>query len=182
MKVILSENDIVSTQLSWLCVKPILEEVRGKEAAVKKDAYNRLNDAQKALYLFYAFHNHTNTTAEFYWFASYFVSELKGWRELTKGLLFYGEEQLVLICNEMEQVVTAHNKQAVGTWRQALASDLDHDTELLGQVARLYEQYRPSAEKSIQRMNEYVKSHSEQFYHLEAQERGDESEDDPISK
>ncbi|WP_139998686.1 hypothetical protein [Paenibacillus paridis] len=166
MKVTLQKNDIASKQLSWLCVKPILEEVRGKDAAVKTDAYNRLNDAQKALYLFYAFHNHTKTLAEFYWFASYFVSELKGWRELTKGLLFYGEEHLVLICNEMEQLVTAHNKQADGAWRQALASDLDHNKELLGHVTRLYEQYQPAAEKSIQRMNEYINNHSEQFYHL----------------
>ena len=164
MQVTLSKEDLNNEQLSWLCVKPILEGVRGKETSVKAEAYSHLNEGQKALYIFYAFHNHTKSTAEFYWFASYFISELKGWSTLTNGLLFYKEEQLMRICSEIEQLVEAHNKQPDGSWRQALASDLDQDAELLARVEDLYKQYIPLARQGIQRMNRYIQSHPEQFF------------------
>lgn len=166
MQVTLNRQDLNSEQLSWLCVKPFLEGVRGKDASIKAEAYNRLNEGQQALYIFYAFHNHTKSTSEFYWFASYFISELKGWSTLTKGLLFYKEEQLMQICSEIEQLVEAHNKQSDGSWRQALASDLDQDALLLARAKDLYERYIPLARQSILHMNSYIRSHHEQFFIL----------------
>lgn len=163
MKVTLNRQDLNNEQLSWLCVKTFLEGVRGKESSVKAEVYNQLNEGQKALYIFYAFHNHTESAVEFYWFASYFISELKGWPALIEGLMFYKEEQLMSICSEISQLVEAHNKQSDGSWRQALASDLDQDSVLLASVTDLYERYIPLAKQGIQSMNRYIRDNNESF-------------------
>lgn len=160
----LEKRDVDSEQLAWLCVKPILEGVRGKAASVKAEAYNQLNEGQQALYIFFAFHNHTNTIAEFYWFSSYFISDLKGWPTLAKGLRFFEEEQLLSTCNDIEQLIAEYNKLADGTWRQALASDIEQNQDLLVKVTALYEKYNPLAKQSVQRMNYYIRKHSDQFF------------------
>lgn len=77
-----------SENLSWLCIEPMLLAVRGKSPGAKLEMFNQLNEGQQALYLFYAFHNHANTVAEFYWFSSYFIGELLAWKGLKTGVLF----------------------------------------------------------------------------------------------
>ncbi|OMF21465.1 hypothetical protein BK133_28270 [Paenibacillus sp. FSL H8-0548] len=168
MRVTLHPQDLNSELLSWLCVKPILESVRGKDSTIKADAYNRLNEGQRALYIFYAFHNHSKSSIlEFYWFSSYFISDLKGWPTLTNGLLFYGEESLVQICHDMKELVEFVNLQSDGSWRQAMASDLDENPELLARVTALFDLYLPTAEQCISHMNQYIRSNCEEFYILE---------------
>ncbi|CAH1211561.1 hypothetical protein [Paenibacillus sp. JJ-223] len=59
MKVALHANELESVELSWLCIKPMLHAVRGKDMQTKLEMYHQLNEAQKGLYLFYSYHNHT---------------------------------------------------------------------------------------------------------------------------
>jgi hypothetical protein len=84
MKVKLDPMDYESKSLSWLCIKPMLLAVRGKDFSAKSEMYNQLNEGQKGLYLFYSFHNHTKTLEEFYWFSAYHINELKSWNGIKK--------------------------------------------------------------------------------------------------
>lgn len=170
MRILLSKQDLNSKQLSWLCVKPILEGVRGSEPAVKAEAYNQLNEHQKALYLFYAFHNHTHSVAEFYWFSSYFIGELKAWPELLKGLMAFELKELEQFCRELEQWAAACFKHSDGTWRCAAVSDLDQDASLLAEVMALYERYVHVAGQSILIMNRYVQNNLGRFCKISEEE------------
>lgn len=163
MRVSLKERELENAKLSWLCIEDTLTSLRGKDQAAKLDAYKELNEGQKGLYMFYAFHNHTKTLAEFYWFSSYFITELKGWAALKDGVSFYRQEKYIAICDEMEKLVQAKNRLEDGTWRQALASDLDEDEQLLSETSAIYERYIPIANEAIASMNAYIREHSEDF-------------------
>ncbi|NIK80001.1 hypothetical protein FHS15_005185 [Paenibacillus castaneae] len=163
MIVTLHKQDLDNEQLSWLCIEETLTALRGKDPSAKLAAYNGLNEGQKSLYMFYAFHNHTKSVAELYWFASYFMTDLKGWPALMRGIAFYCLDDYLAICHEIEQLVEQRNKRSDGTWRQALASDLDHDPALLTQMSAIYERYAPIAKEAINQMNTYIRENSADF-------------------
>lgn len=169
MKVKLNPLALNSDQLSWLCVEPVLIKVRGKNESTKAEAYNRLNDGQKAMFMFYAFHNHTKSVAEFYWFASYFIGDLKGWPALKKGVLYFQDDRLLKIYNEIEQLLESKNKQVDGTWREVKASDLEHDTQLLAMITAIYEKYVVTAQPFIEQMNNHVRNYIEDYLILSEQ-------------
>lgn len=175
----LTPLELNSEQLSWLCVEPILIKVRGKDESTKAEAYNRLNDGQKAMFMFYAFHNHTKSLAEFYWFASYFIGDLKGWPAVKKGVLFFQDDNLFQICNEIEQLLESAKRQPDGTWREAKTSDLEHDPQLLAMITALYEKYALTAQPFIEQMNNHVRNHIEEYLILSEQysRKGEDSMD-----
>lgn len=84
----IKQDDFLKDNLSWLCIEPMLISIRGKDLDEKSAMYNQLNEGQRALYLFYAFYNHVHSIEEFYWFATYFMGELKAWNGLKKEDFF----------------------------------------------------------------------------------------------
>lgn len=89
MKAKLRPEDVHSKQLSWLCIKPMLVSVRGRDMAAKTEIYRKLHEGQQALFLFYSYHNHTKSLAEFYWFSAYNIIEIKSWNGIKKGMHFF---------------------------------------------------------------------------------------------
>ncbi|SET94128.1 hypothetical protein [Paenibacillus sp. NFR01] len=159
MKVKLDSSEIASKSLSWLCIKPMLLAVRGKDLSAKADMYNQLNEGQKALYLFYSFHNHTKTLEEFYWFSAYNINELKAWDGIRKGLNYFQARALPELLKDIE-IFFAERKG----WNHPISpTDLDNDNELKVKMIALYEKYLNYSEAAISRMNAWIIANRQDF-------------------
>lgn len=160
MKAQLNNEDFLSAQLSWLCIRPMLLAVRGKDLSTKTEMYHQLNEGQKGLYLFYSFHSHVNTIEEFYWFSAYYITELKSWNGIKSGVRFFGDIEMVELLDQIERIVWNRSKE---TLRKISPSDLESDNDLLVEIKKLYDQYKLESGKTICRMNEYITNNLEQF-------------------
>lgn len=167
MKAAITTNELASPELSWLCIQPMLSAVRGKDLKVKREMYDRLNEGQQALYLFYSFHNHTQTAAEFYWFAAYNIHELHAWKGIRQSVLYFQDGELGGLLEEMESVLVKAGER----YKPASPSDLEQDPELADTIMQLYACYRGCAEQTIRRMNVWVLAHQNSF--LEYKERNE---------
>jgi hypothetical protein len=163
MRIQLKQVLLAQDNLSWLCIEPILLMIRGKSLTAKSDLYHQLNDGQKALYLFYAYHNHTKSIAEFYWFAAYFISELKAWNGLKIGMRFFENYEMVNLYEELESLIESTNRREDGTWEEASPSDLENNKELNKSLHQLYLKYNSIVENTINQMNTYIRNNKEQF-------------------
>lgn len=163
MRIRLKQEQLAQDNLSWLCIEPMLLMSRGKSITSKSDLYLQLNDGQKALYLFYAYHNHTKSIAEFYWFATYFIGELKAWNGLKIGMRFYENYEMLNLYEELELLIESTNRREDGTWREASPSDLDNNKKLKDPLNKLYIKYNSITENTINQMNTYIRNQKEQF-------------------
>ncbi|GGH27328.1 hypothetical protein [Paenibacillus segetis] len=161
MKVNLKEEDLLSTQLSWLCVKPMLLAVRGKDLQTKLEMYQQLNEGQKGIYLFYSFHNHVNSIEEFYWFSGYYIIEIQSWHGIKSGVQYFKDIEMVELLDQIEGLIEKCKKED-GVW-QASPSDLERDTDLLQEVKELYEKYKRISGNTISQMNTYIVHNKEEF-------------------
>lgn len=152
MKAKLERKDLESPSLSWLCIQPMLLEVRGKDLQTKREMYNLLSDGQKGLYLFYSFHNHTRTLEEFYWFAGYNLTELKAWKGIRDGVLHFGAAPLAALMDEIEKSILSHSTSD----RQVQVTELEKDEALKQKISELYERYKSESGHAIQRMNQRI--------------------------
>ncbi|KOR90241.1 hypothetical protein [Paenibacillus solani] len=167
MLIKIKEEDLKKNNLSWLCIQPMLLSIRGRDLSAKSEMYNLLNEGQQALYLFYAFHNHSNSISEFYWFTTYFMGDLKAWNGVKKGVRFFKGNELLSILEQWEHVISQKNKLADGSWREASPSDLDRDTELLEITEFIYKEYQVLARDFIEDVNEYIRNNKEDFFEIE---------------
>ncbi|AOZ91003.1 hypothetical protein [Paenibacillus crassostreae] len=159
MRVKLNPIDIESQSLSWLCIKPMLLAVRGKDLSAKSDMYNQLNEGQKGLYLFYSFHNHTKTLEEFYWFSAYNINELKSWNGIKKGLNYFKNIALSEVLEDIEILIAEQNRLK----KTVNQRDLENDKRLMNDVIALYDKYIDCSETSINRMNDWIKANRTEF-------------------
>ncbi|QHT60831.1 hypothetical protein GXP70_13315 [Paenibacillus lycopersici] len=166
-RAVCKEADLEREDLAWRCIEPALLAVKAKSAEVKANIYERLNAGQKALYLFYAFHNHAGTRAEFYWFTYYYLYVLPAWPGLKEGLAFFGDQPLLRLLEEAELLVEEHTRGADGARREASPSDLDADASLGEAADRLFSRYGALAGETIGRMNAYIRAHPAEFLRLE---------------
>ncbi|CAM3126985.1 hypothetical protein PASE110613_17690 [Paenibacillus sediminis] len=166
MLIRIKQDELLKDSLSWLCIEPMLISVRGKNLDEKVAVYNQLNEGQQALYLFYAFYNHVHTIEEFYWFTSYFIGELKAWNGLKSGVLFYRDQELINILEQMELVIKRKNMKS-GEWKQASPTDLENDIELNEYIKPIFIAYQNVVGRFIQRMNSYIRSHKEEFLEID---------------
>ncbi|MFD3258248.1 hypothetical protein ACE3MQ_06550 [Paenibacillus lentus] len=149
--------------LAWLSVEPYTQEIRGKDAQSKGTLFEQLNNGQKAIFMFYVFHNHVESPAQYYWFASYYVGELQIWPALLQGMEYLRDEQMLVVYKQLEDIVERRNRLENGEWREALAADLDHDAVLRYEIDESFSLYNLHAPGTIQRMNGYVQDHLEEF-------------------
>ncbi|MBT2284891.1 hypothetical protein J7E78_15215 [Paenibacillus polymyxa] len=165
MKAGLRPEDIHSKQLSWLCIEPMLVSVRGKDMTAKTELYRQLNEGQQALFLFYSYHNHTKSLAEFYWFSAYNITQIKSWNGIKNGMRFFHLDEMVTVMDQIECLITDQNK--VGeAWREVLATDLEKDPILLQRTEVLYANYQTVAQAAIVHMNEMILQNKEMYLEI----------------
>lgn len=163
----IKQEDLEKDNLSWLCIQPMLLSIRGRNLSAKSEMYNLLNEGQQALYLFYAFHNHSHSISEFYWFTTYFMSDLKAWDGVKKGVRFFKGDELRSILEQWEHVIHQKNKLTDGSWREASPSDLDSDPELFEITDSIHKEYQVIARDFIAGANEYIRNNKEDFFEME---------------
>jgi hypothetical protein len=166
MKVKLKKEDLLSTQLSWLCVKPMLLAVRGKDLSTKLEMYQQLNEGQKGLYLFYSFHNHADTIAEFYWFSAYYITEIQSWNGIKSGLQYYKDAEMVDLLDQIELLIQRRNKEN-NIGRKVSPTDLETDEGLFNEVKVHFDRYRKLSENTIIQMNIWIINHEEDFFEMD---------------
>ncbi|WP_040952068.1 hypothetical protein [Gorillibacterium massiliense] len=165
MRVKLKPDDLTSSNLSWLCVQPMLLAVRGKDLQAKLEMYNQLNEGQKGLYLYYSFHNHTKTMAEFYWFSAYNINELQSWKGIKNGVLFFQEDSsMAELFDDIEMLIVNRNSRMS---KPISPSDLECDNELFADVKKRYDNYIQHSEIIISRMNNWIRAHKEDFIEVD---------------
>lgn len=155
------------SHLAWTSIEPAIKSVFGKNLAFKSEVYQQLNAGQKVLFMFYVYHNHTKSAAEFYWFAWYLIHELKAWQALKTGTQLVHDNEMLSVYEDIERMIEAKNRSHEGIWREALASDLELDQELSQAAAELYSVYQRAATIYIDRLNNYVNDHLEDFVEME---------------
>lgn len=166
MRAKIKQADLGSSQLSWLCVQPMLISVRGKDVAAKTEMYRQLNEGQQALFLFYSYHNHTKSLAEFYWFSAYNIMEMKSWSGIRNGMRFFNQTEMVALLDNIEHVVIDKNR--IGDqWREVTPTDLEQDPHLYQLINDLYIQYCAQAEKVIASINNEILQHQEMYFEIE---------------
>lgn len=162
MKVTLTEQELSSPELSWLCIKPMLLEVRAKDVDTKLAMYRQLTEGQQALYLFYAFHNHVNSIEEFYGYSVYYVNELKSWDGMKKGVRYFQDVKMAELLERIEALIIARWTSAGGTQTVPL-TDLVNNQALFREANALFEEYKTQSVRTIARMNQWIMERREQF-------------------
>lgn len=166
MKAKLRPEDRYSKQLSWLCIEPMLVSVRGRDMAAKTEIYRMLHEGQQALFLFYSYHNHTKSLAEFYWFSAYNIIEIKSWNGIKNGMRFFRIDEMVTVLDQIERLIMDKNR--VGEeWREVLATDLEKDPILLQRTEVLYDTYQTVAQAAITHMNEMILQNQDMYLEIE---------------
>ncbi|OMF67924.1 hypothetical protein MKY66_08145 [Paenibacillus sp. FSL R5-0766] len=166
MKARVQAEDVHSKQLSWLCIQPMLVSVRGRDMAAKTEIYRQLHEGQQALFLFYSYHNHTKSLAEFYWFSAYNIIEIKSWNGIKKGMHFFHLDEMVTVLDQIEILITDKNK-VDDEWREVLPTDLEKDPILLQRTEALYAAYQIVAEAAITHMNKMILQNQEMYLEVE---------------
>ncbi|MGC5770829.1 hypothetical protein [Paenibacillus pabuli] len=165
MRAKIKQADLSSTQLSWLCVQPMLISVRGKDVAAKVEVYRQLHEGQQAIFLFYSYHNHTKSLAEFYWFSAYNIIDMKSWNGIKNGMRYFNQNEMVTLLDDIERLITDQNKDG-DTWREVLPTDLEKDPILLQRTEELYVKYRAAAQEAILHMNEIIRQDQERYLEI----------------
>ncbi|MGO4530493.1 hypothetical protein AB4Z30_15530 [Paenibacillus sp. 2TAF8] len=168
MKAEIRKEDLDSQKLSWLCIEPMLLSVRGQSMDAKREVYLQLNEGQQALYLFYSYHNHTTSLAEFYWFSAYNIIDLRSWDGIRRGMRFFQLTVMIDVLDEIEALITDAKKSGE-SWHEVSPTDLEHDPQLLQQTERLYAAYRKASQQAITTMNEWVRQHQDLVVEVKAE-------------
>ena len=159
MKVKLNQADLKSESLSWICIQPMLLAVRGKDFSAKSEMYNQLSEGQKGLYLFYSFHNHTQTLEEFYWFSAYHINELKSWNGIKRGLKHFNAISLSELLEDIEILVIEQSEQG----KTISPTDLENEPKLKDRVRVLNKKYENDSKTATEIMNDWIKANKTEF-------------------
>lgn len=166
MKAAIHREELYSDQLSWLSVKPMLLSVRGKDVHAKTEVYRQLSEGQRALYLFYSYHNHTGTLAEFYWFSAYYIIEHQAWGKLKDAVLYFDDPEFARTLELVHSAIERKLK-GDGEWTMAKPQDLDMDLAFQATIQTIYDQYRELTPQLIKRMNEWVFARQDEYFVLD---------------
>lgn len=153
-------------QLGWKCVEPFLVQVRGKSPQVKESVYRELSTAQRALFLFFAFHNHVDSPEDLYRYTHYYNTDVNIWPALLEGLRYYDDQELIEVLEATKRKVEEKVLLPDGSWGEAGLHDLEQDQILAGQLHTLYDSYKLCSAQTIHTMNTYVSSHLDEFIEI----------------
>ncbi len=166
MKAAIHREELYSDQLSWLSVKPMLLSVRGKDVHAKAEVYRQLSEGQRALYLFYSYHNHTGSLAEFYWFSAYYMIEYKAWDEMKNAVRYFEDPEFVRTLGLVYSAIERKLK-VEGNWTMAKPQDIEMDLEFQAAMQTVYDRYRKLTPQLIKRMNDWVFARREEYFVLD---------------
>ncbi|MFP3392140.1 hypothetical protein [Brevibacillus sp. SIMBA_040] len=151
-------------QLGRACIEPVLLPLRGKNPSVKAEVYQQLTIGQRALFMFHVWHDHANGSAlEFYCWLAYTRQEFSYWIGIQAGLRFFGQEKIIALLEEMNEVLEERNQRLGKTMADVTGQDLEEDAQLSETVHRLYAHYQQNIPDTFLMIYSYIRSHPEEF-------------------
>ncbi len=154
--------------LGLACVEPTILQVRGKNPAVKRQAYLQLNTGQRAVFMFWVLYGHVgNSIDEFYCWVCHLQSQPETWSELKAGLRYFDDEAMLHLLEETESLLGARNRHGDGMRRDVCARDLVDDRELLTSADRLNAVFRKLVPTSLKIIGAYIRNNPAEFVCIE---------------
>lgn len=139
-------------ELIWACVEPIIQIVRGKDLEVKSQTYIRLNDGQRALYMFQVLYGHTeNGIGQFYQHIAYLMGKLDIWSALKSGMKYFGDHAMLGVIIRMEEAYFIMMKQQEG----------------LVSIEELDALYKETVPATLELISKYIRSNPSEFILIE---------------
>ncbi|MBD3922313.1 hypothetical protein H8B09_26395 [Paenibacillus sp. PR3] len=164
-----TEFDSMSDErLSWVCVEPMLVSIRAKDAATKTQVIGSLNLSQQALCMFRVFYDHARSSAgEMYAWVAYMLQTPGYWIGVTKGLSYFGDDQMVQLLEDTRQVIEEHERKSEVESEFHPFRDLEQNPELANIAAQLYIRFQEIEQDSIKRISSFIRLNPQHFVQIE---------------
>lgn len=92
-------------ELSWYCIEPIIQKIRGKSFSIKLKTYSNITQGQKSLLIFWIIYGHThNGIIHFFREIEYVFSNMDPWDEFKKRIWCFEDKKLSLLVEDMEKL------------------------------------------------------------------------------
>jgi hypothetical protein len=160
-------NDV---SLIWTCIEPTIQQIRGKNFAIKSEAYSHLNTGQRALLMFQMLYGHTSKgVEEFYSHLSYLLSNKGVWAQLKKGIQYFGDYDMMQILEKMgigfQSLETKEFKESAEQ-HNGLAPGIDKNAELSASMNLLNKSLSDTLPLTIQLVATYIRNHADEFVQI----------------
>lgn len=131
-------DSLDDSALIWVCIEPVIRQIRGKSISKKKEVSSRLTPGQQALLMFQVFYGHAGDgIAGFYNSTSYLLSDKGFWNELIKGMEYFGCHSMAELIYEMKEQY-AEQIDIAADHDSALERLLPMEVEMVGSYIRCH--------------------------------------------
>ncbi len=157
-------NDV---SLIWTCIEPAIQQVRGKNFAVKSEVHAHLTAGQRALLMVQMLYGHTSKgVEEFYSHLSYLLSNKGVWSQLKKGIQYFGDYDMVQILEKMDMVFQRLNTEEFKDSEEQhtiLITDIDKNAELSASMSFLNKSLSDTLPLTIKLVATYIRNNADEF-------------------
>lgn len=157
--------------LIWTCIEPTIQKIRGRNSAVKGDAYTELSEGQRALLMFQVMYGHTSTgIVEFYSLVPYLPSGRGIWIELKKGMQYFSDNSMLRLLGEMEGDYCALEEKILASGTERLdvcINNPDKDSHLMSSIKQHNLMFRETIPNTIKLISSYIRNNPSEFVQLE---------------
>ncbi|WP_010275592.1 hypothetical protein [Paenibacillus senegalensis] len=102
--------------------------------------------------------DHAKSLEEFYWYALFYISDLKAMPEMKNRARLTGDRKLLQVYEKLERVLEKRNVEEHGNWKVVL-----DDTEQLEQISRVYHQYIEVTQESIKLLGSHIRQNPYEY-------------------
>lgn len=173
MLVTMKRKDFKSLEdisLIWACIEPTIQQVRGRNFAVKSEVYATLNRGQRALLLFQMLYGHTATGVdEFYTHMFYLLSNEGVWSQLRKGMQYFGAYDMEQLIEQMEMVFQSRHSGELdksAEQQKVLFTEDDITAEMSSTSSLLNKTFRDLLPMTIKLVATYIRDNESEYVEL----------------
>ena len=160
-------DSLDEVSLIWACIEPTIQKIRGKNFAIKADAYTHLTIGQQALLMFQILYGHTSIgVTEFYCLIPYLPSKGGIWQELKKGMQHFEDYSMLQLLSKMERDYYALEEKALREGIESLdvcINNLGKDSELLSTIRQHDIIFNETIPKTIKLISSYIRNNPSEF-------------------
>ena len=150
--------------LPWVCIEPVIQQIRGKNFTLKSQVYKDLTAGQRALLMFQVLYGHSrNGIIEFFQHTSYFLSEQGVWDQFKDGMRYFGEDAMLQLIAEMEEI---HQGLEARGKHEAI-EDIGNDPELFAAIGRIDGKLQEILPETLKRIGSYIRDNPVEFVQIE---------------
>lgn len=173
IKVREEDFDINCPSLSQECFDPLIKvyKVRMSEESnigVKERFYEELSEGQRALFMFYVYHNHiSKSLIEFYWWNAYFMAQPKSWAALKACFKYFNDKSFLVLLEKIEQQLKRHNHPTALEYFTITRDELNQNKELHASFESLYVIFENINPATLAKINTTIKKNLQEFIQIE---------------